>query len=222
MATETRKYFLVLLLVLVLLAIGIFLVWEGKKSRKGEVIPREATNSNINTNQNSNMSIAAVNDLSFPIGEFKERITKKPFGIYVVPEDSPVQPERFRGYHTGCDVEYEDVPTDVPVLAVADGSVVYSNTVSGYGGVFLISIELKGESHTILYGHIRPGSLPKLGTLVKKGQKLAVLGTGYSSETSGERKHLHFGVLSNDRIDLLGYVQKKEELSVWVNPVSLY
>lgn len=44
-----------------------------------------------------------------PIAEFEKRITKKPFGIYITPQNSPVQPERFTGYHTGVDVEYEDI-----------------------------------------------------------------------------------------------------------------
>ena len=36
------------------------------------------------------------------------RITKKPFGIFITTQNSPVQPERFSGYHTGVDVEYKD------------------------------------------------------------------------------------------------------------------
>ncbi len=167
-------------------------------------------------------SPTSENKLAEPITEFKSRITKKPFGIYITKQNSPVQPERFSGYHTGADVEYEDVTTDVPVYAIADGKVVYSQYVSGYGGVFMIEIQLDGAAHTILYGHIRPSSLPKVGQAVSKGQQLAVLGTGYSSETDGERRHLHFGVLSNNRIDVKGYVQNKSELSGWIDPVSLY
>jgi hypothetical protein len=36
----------------------------------------------------------------------KAGLQKKPFGIYITPENSPVQPENFTGYHTGIDVEY--------------------------------------------------------------------------------------------------------------------
>lgn len=162
------------------------------------------------------------NGLAFPIVQFKDRVTKKPFGIYVTPQNSPVQPERFTGYHTGTDAEYQDVTTDVPVYAVADGKVVYSQYVSGYGGVFMIEVQLNGASHTILYGHIRPSSLPKVGQAVSKGEQLAVLGTGYSSETDNERRHLHLAVLSNNRLDIKGYVQSKSDLSGWIDPVSLY
>jgi len=162
------------------------------------------------------------NGLVEPIVQFKQRITKKPFGIYITPQNSPVQPERFSGYHTGADVEYEDVTADVPVYAIADGKVVYSQYVSGYGGVFMIEIQLNGAAHTILYGHIRPSSLPKVGAVVSKSEQLAVLGTGYSTETDNERRHLHFGVLSNNRIDVKGYVQSESQLSGWIDPVSLY
>src|SRR5579871_4518385 len=50
-----------------------------------------------------------------PAKDFLQRVTKKPFGIYVTPTDSPVQPERFTGYHTGADGEYGDITADVPV-----------------------------------------------------------------------------------------------------------
>src|SRR3989338_10346295 len=40
-----------------------------------------------------------------PLDNSSERVTKKPFGKYITPADSPVQPERFSGYHTGADFE---------------------------------------------------------------------------------------------------------------------
>ena len=164
----------------------------------------------------------SASGLDFPIAEFKQRITKKPFGIYITRENSPIQPERFTGYHTGDDVEYQDVTADVPVYAVLDGRVVLSETASGYGGVFMIEIQLDGAAHTILYGHIRPSSLPKVGQNVSKGEQIGLLGTGYSAETDGERRHLHFAVLPDNRIDIKGYVQNKSELSGWIDPLSLY
>lgn len=149
-------------------------------------------------------------------------LQKKPFGIYVTPQNSPVQPERFTGFHTGADAEYEDVTSDVPVYAVADGTIVLSETASGYGGVFMLQIVLDGTKHNVLYGHIRPSSLPKIGTIYQKGDQISVLGTGYSTETDGERRHLHFAVLSDSRLDIKGYVQNKSELSGWINPLNLF
>jgi hypothetical protein len=46
---------------------------------------------------------------------FVQRVTKKPFGLYVDPDNSPVQPEMFTGYHTGADAEYDDTAVGVSV-----------------------------------------------------------------------------------------------------------
>ena len=161
-------------------------------------------------------------ELSEPVNDFKSRITKKPFGIYITPQNSPVSPERFTGYHTGADAEYQDVTTDVPVYAVSDGKIVLSETASGYGGVFMVEIDLNGAKHTVLYGHIRPSSLPKIGREVTKGESIALLGTGYSGETDGERRHLHFAILSSNSHNIKGYVANKNDLSGWIDPLKYF
>ena len=61
-----------------------------------------------------------------PVKDFKQRATKKLFGTEVTPQDSPVQPERFKGFHTGVDVEYGDVSSPVVVMAIDSGQVVFS------------------------------------------------------------------------------------------------
>lgn len=162
------------------------------------------------------------NSLADPIADFKPRVTKKPFGLYITPQNSPISPEKFTGYHTGADVEYQDVTSDVPVYSLADGKIVLSRNASGYGGVMIIEFTLGGIKHSALYGHIRPSSFVSVGTGVSKGEQIGLLGTGYSAETDGERRHLHFAMLSDNRIDLLGYVQNKSELSGWLDPLSLY
>lgn len=159
---------------------------------------------------------------SMPTHEFAERITKKSFGIFVSPQNSPIQPERYTGFHTAVDIEYGDVSGDVPVFAVANGKVVYSNIVNGYGGVFIIEFDYNGAKHNAIYGHIRSSSLPSAGRVVLKGEQIGLLGTGFSAETDGERKHLHFGILSNSRIDLRGYVTTQSQLSGWLDPLLLY
>ncbi|PIX12305.1 hypothetical protein COZ73_00470 [Candidatus Falkowbacteria bacterium CG_4_8_14_3_um_filter_36_11] len=89
----------------------------------------------------------------FPVAEFKSRITKKPFGIYITPKTSPVQPERFQGYHIGVDVEYGDATGTVPVMAIADGQVVFSGWVSGYGGIVIIKHLINNQNYLVLYRH---------------------------------------------------------------------
>lgn len=157
-----------------------------------------------------------------PIAEFKSRISKKFFGTYVTPQNSPVQPERFTGYHTAVDVEYADVTGEVPVIAVADGTVVSSQVVDGYGGVILIKHTINGLTYVAVYGHLDPKSLVANNKTVKAGDPIGVLGDGGSSETDGERKHLHFGLVKGGGINLKGYVSTQTELSAWADPLSFY
>lgn len=153
-----------------------------------------------------------------PIDEFTERITKKPFGIFITPQNSPVQPERFSGYHTASDVEYEDVSGDVPVRAIADGVVTRSGQVNGYGGLLVIQHGDDLQNVSSLYGHLKVSSLPRIGIQVKAGDQIGVLGEGGSSDTGGERKHLHLGILKSGVNDIRGYVQNESELSNWLDP----
>lgn len=158
-----------------------------------------------------------------PIGEFASRITKKPFGILITPETSPVQPERFSGYHTGVDVEYTDKPdVDIPVQAIAAGTVVHSGRAAGYGGVLVISHRVGSARTLALYGHLDPSSLPKVGAEVSAGQTIGILGEGGTSETDGERKHLHFAVIKGQSVTLKGYVKTKAELGGWEDPLALF
>ena len=159
-------------------------------------------------------------NLAEPVGEFKPRITKKFFGTYITPQNSPVSPERFTGYHTGVDVEYTDVTGDVPVSAVADGTVVVSRIVSGYGGVIIIRHTINGQTLYGVYGHLRPTSLAPVNTVVSRGRQIAVLGTGYTAQTDGERHHLHFALAKANT--LAGYVSIQSALSGWLDPLSLY
>jgi murein DD-endopeptidase MepM/ murein hydrolase activator NlpD len=163
-----------------------------------------------------------IPDFYQPVSEFKKRITKKKFGTYITPTNSPVQPERFSGYHTGVDVEYQDITKDVEVHAIAKGFVSYSGYISGYGGVILITHKIKGVERTVVYGHLAPRSLLPTGTKVEANQVIGKLGKNHSDETDGERRHLHFAILSDNRQDFRGYVQSEPELSGWLNPLSIY
>lgn len=157
-----------------------------------------------------------------PVAEFRERITKKPFGIYITPDHSPVSPERFTGYHTGVDVEYADVAGDVVVRAVAPGTVRVAKAAQGYGGVVAIEHEINNEKISAIYGHLAPSSLPRVGTSVAAGDTIGRLGAGGTAETDGERKHLHFAILATAAIDLRGYVPTQPELSAWRDPQELF
>ena len=158
-----------------------------------------------------------------PIENAKSRITKKPFGIYITPKTSLVQPEKFQGYHTGADLETTPAEqnADVSVVALCSGELLMAKNASGYGGVVVESCVLDGKAVTVIYGHINLSSMKnKVGDQLKVGDFLAFLGKGFSVQTDRERKHLHLGIHLGNSMDILGYVQNKSQLSGWLDPAN--
>ncbi|RJQ35126.1 M23 family metallopeptidase [Candidatus Parcubacteria bacterium] len=163
------------------------------------------------------------NKIYEPIAQFKERITKKPFGIYITPETSPVQPEKFTGYHTGVDVEYDDLPQEkINIYAIADGEIVRSGWVSGYGGMLAIRHKINDKNYIVIYGHLSPDDLPKVGTKVEAKQIIGYLGQGYNHDTDNERKHLHLAIYTGTDVNVRGYVANQTELAKWLDPVEFF
>jgi murein DD-endopeptidase MepM/ murein hydrolase activator NlpD len=165
-------------------------------------------------------AVSSNKSIREPISNAMARVTKKPFGIYITPANSPVQPEKFTGYHTGTDFEttVQEQNADVSVYAICDGRLALKETATGYGGVAVESCSINNEAVTVVYGHIRLSSVAlKAGQEIHAGDRLAVLGTGYSSETDGERKHLHLGIHKGAATNIKGYVQNESELVNWLN-----
>lgn len=155
-----------------------------------------------------------------PIEEAMDRITKKPFGLYATPGNSPVDPEHFTGFHSGVDFEVTDLEQnrEVNVYVICDGPLLLKRSASGYGGVAVQSCEFKNQPITVIYGHIKLSSLDAdVGQELEAGERLAVLGTGFTTETDGERKHLHLGIHKGTEVDIRGYVQNEIELNDWIN-----
>ncbi len=156
-----------------------------------------------------------------PLEKASERITKKKFGQFITPQNSPVQPEKFSGYHTGVDFEIfpKELISNISVSAVCDGLLKTKKDATGYGGVVVQSCEIDSQQVTIIYGHLDLASVTKeIGGKLLVGEKIGVLGADKSLQTSGERKHLHLGVHKGTEINILGYVQAKNELSKWIDP----
>jgi len=53
------------------------------------------------------------------------------------------------------------------------------------------------------------------------GQVLGLLGAGETSETDGQRKHLHLGIHLGSQIELRGYVESSAQLTNWLDPQSI-
>ncbi len=157
---------------------------------------------------------------SAPLDKSEERVIKKFFGTFVTPQKSPIQPERFKGYHTGVDFETfpDEHTTEVAVRAICSGIIVRRAWVSGYGGMVVQSCNLDTQPITVVYGHLNVLSvLKKQGIYITAGDQIGTLGKGFSKETDGERKHLHISIHKGSGSDIRGYVQKKSELDAWVD-----
>ncbi len=169
--------------------------------------------------QISNARIGAIRSRIAPMDKMDQRITKKPFGIYITPKTSPVQPEKFTGYHTGTDFETfpEEANADVPFFAICSGKILQKRTATGYGGVLVQSCTINNEPVTIVYGHVSLKSIIKnIGETFNQGEQIGFLGQP-PAETSGERKHLHLGIHKGTAVDIKGYVQSQSELSGWLD-----
>lgn len=183
------------------------------------------SNSNLekiqNSNQNQNRGATLLAGIYPPLDQVKERVNKKTFGLFITPANSPVQPERFSGYHTGIDLEIfpNELNVEVPVLAACTGQIKMKKTATGYGGVVVTSCQLEGQDITVVYGHLKLSSISKkIGDSVQAGEKLGILGAAYSPETDGERKHLHLSFHKGTSVNILGYVQNQAELKNWLDP----
>lgn len=156
-----------------------------------------------------------------PLSSPAERITKKPFGIKITKADSPVQPERFSGYHTGTDLEVfaGEINSEVEVRSFCSGQIKMKTTASGYGGVVVQKCELEGQPVTIIYGHMKIDSVDfAVNSNIEEGEHIGLLGDDKSTETDGERKHLHFAIHKGSEINIRGYVQSEVELKDWIDP----
>jgi len=218
---------LIYLIIALIIVMGAYYVF----SRQNNVRPAVSENINIATNTDASMpaspvilaSTTAIEQkrlIAEPIAEALARITKKPFGLKVSPGHSPVSPEKFSGYHTG--VDFETYPSEqdiaVPIYAICSGKLLMKKTASGYGGVAVQGCKIAGLNATVIYGHLKLSSISaKINQELKAGEQLGLLGQGYSTETSGERKHLHLGIHRGTAINILGYVQSAEALKDWLD-----
>lgn len=213
MSNKVYKYFW-LVGAIILVAFGFYLA-----TAKKAVAP---TNNSIKT---ATTTPEIKKTLAEPISNALTRVTQKPFGIKISPQTSPVQPERFSGYHTGVDFETtaDEQTIDVPIYAICEGQLILKKIATGYGGVAVQTCKINNQDVTVIYGHLRLASVnAQLNQTLKAGEQLAVLGAGFSQEINNERKHLHLSIHQGKTITLLGYVQKPSELNQWLDFLKLY
>ena len=108
-------------------------------------------------------------------------------GVFTWPLASGTLTSRFgprgQSFHDGIDI---GAPPGTPVQAARDGTVIYSDTLRGYGNVVIVE---HGEGYATVYAH-NEENLVHSGDQVRQGQTLARLGR--TGRTSGP--NLHFEV----------------------------
>ena len=109
-----------------------------------------------------------------------------------------------KAFHTGIDI---GASMKTPIYAAASGVVVFSGDGGSYGN--MIIIRHKNGLYTV-YGHASR-LLAKKGIFVKKGQKIALVGSTGASTGA----HLHFEIKSQERyVNPLVAMKKTEKVAV--------
>src|SRR4030042_1218728 len=110
-----KKIYLILLILVIGIAALFYFLYP--KPLKQEEQNQSPIPENNEPTQNNN------SEDNLPLARARERVTKKPFAIKISPDNSPVSPEKFSGYHTGTDYEIfpEEENSDIRVFAVFDG-----------------------------------------------------------------------------------------------------
>lgn len=158
-----------------------------------------------------------------PLGRTGERMRKKPFGIFITPEASPVSPEKFRGFHTGTDFEIllGEENARVAVQAICGGEITVKRVASGYGGLLAQKCEREGKILQMIYGHLTLSSIKhKIGDYLAPGEEIGILGEA-GPDTDNERKHLHLGVYAGAKLDVSGYAPTAGALDNWIDVETL-
>jgi hypothetical protein len=216
-----RILFLTLLAALAVVFTVKFLELKKYSSPAGNSPSIPFTPNSIPETENLNAVSRPTADFAPPLDNAISRITKKPFGIFITPKNSPVQPEIFTGYHTGTDFEIfpGELNQEVAVKTICQGKLLIKEYASGYGGVAVQNCSFNDQPITVIYGHLRLNSLKiSVGQNMEMGNFLGFLGKNNSTETDGERKHLHLGIHKGSGINIRGYVSSKKELSSWIDP----
>lgn len=232
-----NKFLKIFLIIVLILAAGALVVYLSlPKTEPAEIVPQ-----NLNAEQKADdpplpdnqrpkppeeedLPTDRQEDFVKPLDNFAQRLTKKFFGDYITPAASPVQPEKFSGYHTGIDLESfpAEAEKDVIVKTICAGELKDKRFASGYGGVAVQECLLDGQIITVIYGHLKLDSINhQINNFLNRGEILGLLGKGYSEETDGERKHLHLGIHLGSQINIKGYVSSESELTDWLDPLAI-
>ncbi len=172
------------------------------------------------------VACVASPEASQPLDHATNRPTPLHFGLHVTPDsaENPIDPpERFTGYHVATDYEVsaQELDAPVPVYAICAGRIVYSGYAEGYGGLLIHRCTLDGQPVSVIYGHLSRNGLLEEGTTLKSGQQIGFLADAHSTDSDGNRKHLHLGIHRGKALDMRGYVQTEAEIADFIDPATV-
>ena len=145
-----------------------------------------------------------IEDININLSEHHNHLKHKPsimptkgwitskFGIRKDPLSKKIQ------YHHGLDIAND---YNTPIYASANGEVVFTGTLSGYGNSIKID---HGYGYNTFYGHLKT-ILVKVGDKVDRHQQIALMGN--SGRSTGP--HLHYEVrIFNKKIDPFDFIDR--------------
>lgn len=219
--------FIILILLLAMTLLWVVFATSPRKNVSSQPGPEQKTKQEMTKQENATTSTVEQpreqtkeTDNQVPLDNWQQRITKKPFGIYITPDNSPVRPEKFQGWHTGTDFEIfgDEVELKVEIAAICSGEIIEKKYVGGYGGVLVQSCRFQEQPITVLYGHLNlENNSLDVGKNITRHQTIGVLAADQSFYSDSERKHLHLGISRGQQIQLRGYVQTKNQLTGWLD-----
>lgn len=121
-------------------------------------------------------------------------------------------------YHKGIDLGRDFSKDKTPILCVKDGTVIknYWNDYRGWVVVIRHDNE-NGQTVKTLYQHIESQSKLKVGTKVKAGQEIGIMGNSSNPKKLKVATHLHFELQINDEpvdpLDNLQNITEVEEMT---------
>lgn len=120
-------------------------------------------------------------------------------------------PQGFGSGHKGIDFGwFSALHHNQPILAVADGVVIYIKKQASGGNVIHIRHKINGEYFVSEYGHLKDNSIRvKLNQKVSRNEQIAKMGA--TGKVTAE--HLHFGLCKGEEIHY-------NASDKWVNPLD--
>jgi len=225
-----NRFVLITLLVISIILIA-WLFWFFAQTNKTpntviETTQTQTSNSNQAKTDENPAPPKPVPTIYYPLTNYQSRITNRGHGKSTTLADSEgfACGGQFEGIHVGDDLEITaaELKQEIPIYAISNGTVRQASVVGGYGGLLITQNKVDGEIVTAYYGHIDLKSIKySAGQSFKAGNLLGYLGDNCTTETSNERKHLHFAIRKGTSIDVRGYLSNNSELNEWHDPAVL-